>query len=314
MSVKTNALGRTGLCVTELCFGALPMGPAQLGIDIDEGARIIRRAIEAGVNFIDTAQSYRTHEHIRRALAGHTGRVHIATKSHSTTYADMDRAVTQSLKDLGLETIDLFHMHAARSTAAVFDERAGALRCLCDLRARGIIRAVGISTHSVATVKRATRDPDIDVILPIINPAGLGILHGTRDDMVAAIADAASAGKGVYAMKALGGGNLMDDVPGALNYVRGLPGISSVALGMVSMIELEANLAIFEGRPVKATVPRRQKRVHIMPFCEGCGTCVETCPNYALTLVDGKAKVDVSQCITCGYCAPVCPLFAIRLK
>ncbi len=311
--MKTNTLGDTGIRVTELCFGVLPMGPLQLGMDAVEGARIIRRAVEAGVNFIDTAQGYRTYEHVRRGLEGFCGEIHIASKSHASSYDDMDKAVRQALKELRLDVIDIFHLHAARNTAAVLDERAGALECLCEYKARGIIRAVGISTHSVSTVRRATETPGIDVILPIINHAGLGILHGTRDDMVAAIRDASAAGKGIYAMKALGGGNLMDDVPGAVNYVRALPGIASVAVGMVSMVELEANLEVFEGRTITQSVPRRYKKVYIQPVCEGCGACVKTCPNYAMALVDGKAKVDVSRCITCGYCAPVCPLFAIRL-
>ncbi|MDP2857916.1 MAG: aldo/keto reductase [Bacillota bacterium] len=311
--MKTNTLGNTGINVTELCFGVLPMGPSQLGVDAEEGARIIWRAVDAGVNFVDTAQGYRTYEHVRRALQGHVGQVHLATKSHATTYDEMDQAVIHAFRELRVETIDIFHLHAARSTASVFDERAGALECLCDYRAKGLIKSVGVSTHSVTTVRRAIENPDIDVIFPIINHAGLGILHGTRDEMVGAIADAAAAGKGVYAMKALGGGNLMDDVPGALNYVRALPGVSSVAVGMVSMAELEVNLAVFEGRPVRQTVPRRQKKVLIQTVCKGCGTCVDTCPNYALELVEGKATVDPSRCITCGYCAPVCPLFAIRL-
>lgn len=299
--------------MTELCFGVLPMGPLQLGIDIAEGARIIRRAVEAGVSFIDTAQGYRTYEHVRRALEGFGGEIHIASKSHASSYDDMDKAVRQALKELKVDFIDIFHLHAARNLPSVLDERAGALECLCDYRARGVIKAVGISTHSMSTVRRAAATPDIDVIFPIINQAGLGILHGTRDDMVSAIRDASAAGKGVYAMKALGGGNLMDDVPGALNYVRALPGITSVAVGMVTMTELEINLAVFEDRQVTQSVPRRQKKVYIQGVCEGCGACVKTCPNYALSLVEGKATVDVSRCITCGYCAPVCPLFAIRL-
>jgi len=311
--VKTNTLGNTGINVTEMCLGLLPMGPLQLGIDITEGARIIRRAVEAGVNFIDTAQGYRTYEHVSRALEGHTGEIHIASKSHAASYDEMDEAVRQALKELKVEFIDIFHLHAARSTPSVFDERAGAIECLCDFRAKGLIKAIGISTHSVSTVKRATKEPDIDVIFPIINRAGLGILHGTRDEMVSAIRHASAVGKGIYAMKALGGGNLMDDVPGALNYVRALPGIASVAVGMVSMLELEVNLAVFRGLPVAQSVPRRQKKVFIQTICEGCGTCAKTCPNYALEVVGGKATVDVSRCITCGYCAPVCPLFAIRL-
>ena len=57
----------------------------------------------------------------------------------------------------------------------------------------------------------------------------------------------------------------------------------------------------------------KTKKLIIQAFCVGCGSCVKTCPNAAMTLVDGKACNDKSKCILCGYCAPVCPQFAIRL-
>ena len=75
-----------------------------------------------------------------------------------------------------------------------------------DSKAKGIIRAVGISTHSVSAVRAAIEVSEIDVIFPIINIEGLGILHGTKADMEQAIRQASQKGKGVYAMKALGGG------------------------------------------------------------------------------------------------------------
>ncbi len=58
---------------------------------------------------------------------------------------------------------------------------------------------------------------------------------------------------------------------------------------------------------------RDAKRVIIAGLCKGCGTCVETCPNGALSIVEEKAQVDVSGCILCGYCSAACPEFAIRV-
>ena len=311
--MKKNALGNTSYEVTELCFGALPMGPLQLNVDLASGAALIREAVEAGINFIDTAQGYRTYPYIRRALDGFDGKVRIATKSNALTYEDMAQAVTESLDALDRKSIDIFHLHAARATPAVFDERAGAFRCLLDYREKGIIGAVGISTHSVATVAKAATVNNVDVIFPIINYAGFGLLHGSTEEMESAIAVAHDRGKGVYAMKALGGGNLIKDVEGAFNYVRGLKGVASVAVGMVNVPELRMNLDIFLGRPVKTRVPLHTKSLFIQRFCVGCATCVDACPNHALAVVDGKAVVDRSRCITCGYCAPSCPQFAIRL-
>ncbi|HRU42362.1 MAG TPA: aldo/keto reductase, partial [Candidatus Diapherotrites archaeon] len=53
-------LGSTGLRVSRLCFGSLTIGPLQAGLDIEEGASVIRAAFDMGVNFIDTAELYRT--------------------------------------------------------------------------------------------------------------------------------------------------------------------------------------------------------------------------------------------------------------
>lgn len=313
MQLRRNTLGNTGMNVTDLCFGALPMGPLQLNMDLQSGVALIRRALESGINFIDTAQGYMTYPYIRPALEHAREHIFIATKSTATGYEQMDAAVKEALRELGREHIDIFHLHAARATANVLDERMGALRCLCDYREKGIIGAVGISTHSVAAVRAAIESEDIDVIFPIINIAGFGILDGTKEDMAQAISDAARRGKGVYAMKALGGGNLIGQTEQAIAYVRALPGVASVALGMVSTLELEMNLDIFFGKPIRQRVPHSLKKMRVQRFCVGCGKCIETCANGAITIMDNKAVIDMSRCITCGYCAPGCPQFAIRM-
>jgi predicted aldo/keto reductase-like oxidoreductase len=200
--------------------------------------------------------------------------------------------------------------------ASVFEERKGAHECLLDLKSKGVVRAVGISTHSVDVVRRAKDVDGLDIVFPIINVRGMGILHGTRDEMAQAIKAAAEAGKGLFAMKALAGGNLLADIEGAFSYVRSLEGVSAVAVGMVKEEELEVNLAIFNGEPVPESLKSRvvsTKKIIVQAFCIGCGKCVETCPNMAMEVVDGKARNLKSKCILCGYCAPVCPQFAIRL-
>lgn len=54
--MKKHSLGKTGIKVTELCFGALPIGPLQANISVEKGAKLIRAALERGINFIDTAK------------------------------------------------------------------------------------------------------------------------------------------------------------------------------------------------------------------------------------------------------------------
>ena len=186
-----------------------------------------------------------------------------------------------------------------------------------DYKAKGVIRAIGISTHAVGIVRRAAEIKEIDIIFPIINKLGMGIVNGSVDDMINAISEAHKAGKGLYAMKALAGGHLIDQLEESFNFVRDMKVITSIAVGMVNQEELEINLKIFNDEKIPQELLSQKikpsKRLFISRFCKGCGTCVKACPNNALSLKNGKAVVDHKLCILCGYCNPVCPGFAIRL-
>ena len=80
MSLKRVKLGRSGIDVTELCFGTLVLGRLQADLEPEEGAQSVRRALELGVNFIDTAKGYKTYEHTRLGIEGFDDVV-IASKS-----------------------------------------------------------------------------------------------------------------------------------------------------------------------------------------------------------------------------------------
>ncbi len=315
--MKYNTLGNTGIKVSELCFGVLPMGPLQANIPISDGAKIIREGLNAGINFLDTAQSYKTYPYIKEALVDRKREVIIASKSHAIDYEGMKEAVLEACREMGRDYIDIFHLHAAREDRNVFQKRAGALSALADLKKEGLIRAVGISTHAIEVVEKSAEIDEIDIVFPIINQIGLGIIGGTSEEMIRAIKKVAVRGKGVYAMKALAGGYLITQLLEALNFVRNIKEIQATAIGMVYPRELEINLKIFENKKINQEELAKEgftrKRLFISFFCEGCGTCVEACPNQALSLKDGKAVVDYEQCLTCGYCVPHCPVFALRI-
>ena len=117
-------------------------------------------------------------------------------------------------------------------------------------------------------------------------------------------------------MKALAGGNLISEARASLRWVLGLDGVHGVAVGMLSEAELDANIALFEGREAGdwAGLEARRRRIRVMDlFCKGCGACVEVCASGALTLVEGAARVDEERCVLCGYCAPACPDFLLRV-
>lgn len=316
-TMRKKTLGKTGIEVTELCFGVLPMGPLQARIPVEEGALVILSALRQGVNFLDTAQMYQTYPYIKQALAGFEGEVVIATKSAAEDYDGMEKAIKEALDGMGRDYIDIFHLHAANVTPAVFSERAGALQCLKDYKAKGIVRAIGVSTHVVDVVAAAAERDDIDIIFPIVNRLGMGIVGGSLEEMIQAIKKAQQAGKGLYAMKSLAGGHLINELKVAFDFVRKIEGMSAVAVGMIREEELTVNIMFFEDIEVPPELllqkAAKDKKLFVSRFCKGCGTCVEVCPNGALSLVENKATVDHSKCLLCGYCNPVCPEFALRL-
>ncbi|PIV53019.1 MAG: hypothetical protein COS17_06150 [Elusimicrobia bacterium CG02_land_8_20_14_3_00_37_13] len=67
------------------------------------------------------------------------------------------------------------------------------------------------------------------------------------------------------------------------------------------------------GKRAPESIKIKTRRIIVLPFCKGCGTCVETCPNFAINIVNQKALINYEKCIICGYCAPKCPEFALRL-
>src|SRR5215213_9542432 len=162
--MEHRPLGRTGVQVSPLCLGAMMFG-AWGNPDHDESIRIIHRALDAGINFIDTADVYSRGESeqiVGKALAG--GRrddVVLATKVHGTMGDDPNefgnsrrwivREVENSLRRLGTDWIDLYQIHRPEMDTDI-DETLGALT---DLVRAGKIRYFGSSTFPASQIVEA---------------------------------------------------------------------------------------------------------------------------------------------------------------
>lgn len=315
-------LGNTDIYVTPVGLGVLTVGNTQLDLPVEAGADVVRYAYDRGINLFDTAQYYETYPYIAEAFRDtdmspdNPDRPVIASKCLDCSYEAMEHAILECLEALNLETIDIFKLHEVRQDPD-WDNRQGAWQCLKDYRDRGIVRAIGVSTHHVDVVERMASEPDCDIVFPLINYRGLGIRKGSEaasaEEMAAAIDKCLKAGKGVFAMKAFGGGNLTGSYMKALNYVRDL-GCHSIMVGMGNRAEIDNLIDYAEGRlPSDFQPDVSEKRIRIgQGDCEGCGACVKRCPNKAIYINErGLAQVDHSSCLTCGYCAPVCPVRAI---
>ncbi len=309
-------LGKTGIKVSRMCFGALVIGPLQKNMTVSEGASVIRSALERGVNFIDTAELYETYGHIKQALAGLPERPVVATKSYAYTAQGAAASVEKARRGLDADVLDIFMLHEQETRLTLRGHRE-ALEFYLNEREKGRISAVGVSTHNVEVVRAICDMPEIDVVHPLVNVSGIGIGDGTIDDMLSAVKAAFDCGKGVYSMKPLGGGNLLKSYDEGLDFVLGLPFIHSIAIGMQSKDEVEMNILKFEGKDIperlKEAAASRKKQLHIDYWCEGCGRCMERCAQKAISIEGGKAVASPEKCVLCGYCASVCPQFAIKI-
>lgn len=315
-TMEYRLLGSTGIKVSRMCFGALTIGPLQANLPLKKGADLIRYALELGINFIDTAKLYGTYPYIRRAIRNWQGEVVIATKSYDYTKEGMKNSLEQARKELDRDYIHVFLLHEQESELTLEGHRP-ALEYLWDAKAKGIVRAVGISTHTSSLIKHAAGRDDIEIIHPIVNCQGVGLLDGNPSQVIDNIALAALNGKGIYAMKPLGGGNLISTVDKALNYVFNIDTLHSVALGCKMKEELDYNLAVMLGKKPSpktvAAVKSSPRRLHIEDWCQGCGACTLKCPFGLLAIQDKKAVLVKEGCVFCGYCGSVCEQFAIKV-
>jgi aryl-alcohol dehydrogenase-like predicted oxidoreductase len=164
MTMERHILGRTGVSVSKLCLGTMMFGDWG-NPDHDESIRIIHAALDAGINFVDTADVYsrgESEEIVGKALAG--GRrddVVLATKFHGSMGDDANqqggsrrwiiREVENSLRRLGTDWIDLYQVHRPRTDTDI-EETLGALS---DLVHQGKVRYIGSSTFPASQIVEA---------------------------------------------------------------------------------------------------------------------------------------------------------------
>ena len=307
-------LGLWGAEVSEVCFGSLAISPLQGRVTEREGIAVLRYGIEQGINWLDTAEIYDNYAQIAAAIKGRA-EVRIVSKSYAVTAEEMRRSLEKARRALNRDTLDFFLLHEQES-ALTLQGHAGAWEELLRAKEQGIVRWIGISTHAVAGVRAGALLPGLDVIHPILNYQGLGIIDGSLTEMLDAIRFASEIGVGIYAMKVFGGGHLSHDPERAVKFIRTVDGVQSMALGMSSQAEIDYNLLLLaeKGIPseLQEKVKHRQRKLYIADWCQGCGRCLEACPQGALRLEE-VAVVDEDACVLCGYCGRVCPHFCLKI-
>lgn len=309
-------IGQTGIRVSRLCFGSLTLGPLQKNLGLSEGIGLIEEAIDYGVNFIDTADLYDTYDYIKGALKKAPDMI-VSSKSYAYDNKTAEETLNRALKAIDRDYIDFFLLHEQEGPLTLKGHWE-AIEYLIRAKEEGKVRAIGISTHHIEGVKAASSLAEMDIIHPIINYKGFGIVDGSLSEMEKAIEEAHKRGKGIYAMKALGGGHLIRDMNLAMDYILSLPYLDSIAIGMQRSEEIGVNVKLFNGiSPSKAeldSLKSHDRELFIHDWCVGCGICIEKCQQKALYMNSkGKADVDRDSCVLCGYCGAYCMELAIKI-
>ena len=284
--VTYRTLGKTGIKLPVITMGVMnTSNPA-----------LVRAALENNLYFLDTAQTYQrgTNESmLGEVLKGRPrDSFAIATKARlphdqttglygeEATEEAFAKKIDTSLKNLGLDYVDIYHHHNVWVRESALYEPI--LNALVKAKKAGKVRFIGITTHrNEPEVIRAAVDSKVyDVVLTAYN-----FRQNHAEEIKKAIARAAEAGLGVIAMKTIGGNlrgsyhNLQIDAPAALKWALRDPHVHTIIAGFTTFDQLEMDLKVL-GDFSLSKVERETLRLTALQsglYCQGCGTCLSAC-------------------------------------
>ncbi len=264
-------LGNTGMKVSVIGLGGVQLGSS----DPEYAVKVVRKALELGVNYFDTARSYWDSEiKVGMALKGIREKVYVSTKTGGRTKEDAWRQIRESLERLQTDYLDNCHLHALDSEEDI--ERrlgpGGAIEALLEAKDSGIVRHIGCSSHRHSVVVKALKRFDFETILVIMNIV-------EREPLDELIPLCVSKGVGVTIMKPLATGLLPAQL--ALKWLLNQP-ISIAVPGATTIEEASENSLVghlddFTLTPGEEEEVRRVAAELEHVRCRICGKC-EPCP------------------------------------
>lgn len=246
--MPTRPLGDTGHDVSLFSLGG--EGVIKRPGFEDESLAIIDRALDLGVNYIDTAPSYGSgisERNIGRVMNTRRSEVFLATKTHDRSYDGTMRLFEASLNRLQTDYVDLYQLHNLRVTGDLERTfaRNGAYRALESLKEQKVVKHIGLTGHRDPVIlRRGIETHRFDCILISLNAADSHAIPFQDDVLPAAVKQ----GLGIIAMKVPAHGRILrpDGVPNmkkALGYVWTFP-VSTAIVGISEIGQLEENVAL----------------------------------------------------------------------
>jgi len=299
--MRYRMLGNTGLKVSVIGLGTIKFPQ----IDSRQASEVVNRALDLGINFIDTARNYGDSERkIGLAIRGRREECYIATKTASRTYEGAMKDLETSLRELRTDYIDLWQLHNVCDMKKWREVTApgGALEAAKQAKEEGKVRHIGITFHRDLNVMReAIRSGDFETIMVLYNPLDE---ENTGREIIPL---AQRYNIGVIAMKPLSGGTLtlpLSDeerkrrhistggqwfdpiVRGCLRFIISNPAVSTVIPGMRFVWEVEENVKSADMPPMTEEekdalireIGKLRKTFKYGQECLRCGYCMEACP------------------------------------
>jgi len=240
-------LGRTGLRLSLLGMGTGSTGVKhssnQVKLGEEKFARLVRYAFDRGITYFDTADQYGSHIYLRSALKGlPRERLFLQTKTRATT-PEMARAdIERFRQELGTDYLDTLLMHCMTRGSWPTDMRP-VMDVLSEAKAKGHVRAVGVSCHGMDPLKAAVTCDWVEVDLARINPVGgpAGRMDGTPQEVAGCLKAMHDKGKGILGMKILAEGTLKtpEQQLGSLRFVLGLGAVDAFVIGFESPEQID---------------------------------------------------------------------------
>jgi aryl-alcohol dehydrogenase-like predicted oxidoreductase len=234
-------LGHTGIRTSRLAMGTGTIGLGGSSNQTRLGTSPLTRLLldgynDNGLRFFDSADSYGSHPYVAEALK-HIPRdkVTVLTKTDTRDAAGVRADLDRFRKELGVDYIDIVLIHCV--TEADWTTRyRGVMDVLSEAKQKGILRAHGVSCHSLSALKAAAASPWVEVDLVRLNPIG-SHMDADPATVIGVIKQMRAQGKGIVGMKILGQGDLRDKPAEAIRYALSTGVLDAFTIGAESQRE-----------------------------------------------------------------------------
>ena len=310
-------LGRTGITAEQNAFGALPIQR----VSMEEAGKILNRALDGGMDFIDTARAYSdSEEKIGRSISARRGEYTLATKTMAKTPEGFWRDLETSLRSLRTDHIDIYQFHCVEQCWREGDG-SGMYEAMLEAKRQGKILHIAATAHKIGVAREVAESGLYDTL-----QFPFSYLSGEKE--IALVNLCKENNVGFIAMTALSGG-LITNSAAAYAFISQFDNVLPI-WGVQRMRELEEFLSYMDNPPsltddMRALIEADRQELS-GDFCRGCGYCMP-CPagieiNNCARMIqlirrspsarwlepDQQAKMEkIAGCLHCNKCMTHCP-------